>query len=926
MDEPTAMTTTNEKGQVPTVPSVAKLATPEPQLGAERLFPTTNVDIDIRPPFQLRPDYTGRHSVLTKLQASFVAAMRDVELSFNLLVGDAGMGKSRTLRELVDLIESSDSEVRVLVGNGESSDRTYAAFAQLLSLRFGITATDSDAVAHSKIEAAIGELMSASRVTEIAHLIAHLMRRPYVDSAVVQSLAQSHQQLEVRTFLAVKRFFQADAEAGPLVLCFENLEQADAATINLLHFLVTGLSSSRLMLIGTATAELFDTYPTFGVTDVELQRYEIGPLSDADCEDLFRKLTTSVIGCPESLAKHATKLGGSPRAIFELVRYLLEANVIIRSPAGWTADVVQLTKTPLPKTHSDLVAARIRTMPPSQREVLQHAAIVGETFWLDAIVALLRAERFATADPDGPTLGEIAAAGDHTKSTVSKSLTQLLAQEWLVEADETSKAGEHEYRFAYPLLWSSVYAECKKSTRESSHLRAAQWIELRPNGRDPSAQEDIGHHLELAGDVRGAARRFRRAADHARTNFFNDKAIRLYSHALECLGQADQAARIHLWHDLGSVYELKGDYEGAIGAFERMLRLSWICASRTKAAVAFNKMGRVWRKKGDLKLSLDYLSRGLQLFEQAGDERGIAGSFDDIGQVHYLLGNFDEAHNKVTAGLQKRGKGGDSRAIATSLSTLGNIQQDRGFIDEALNCHREALDLRRATGDRAGVASSLNNLAVIAYERGQLGQAREGWEQALKEAEDIGALPLQAHVLANLGEIAFVEQRYDEARRRLTEGVQIASDIAERRLEVEATRNMARLEHVLGNSSAAREHAHRAHTVASDAGLRDYEGRALLTLAEVFGGTLFDAAQTDEDLTIDEGEATAEGYFKQGIDVMRAIGNDTELAKGLEAYGRYKIEQGEIDEGRALLVQCLAIYQRLDLRQRQEVEDILNSL
>ena len=54
--------------------------------------------------------------------------------------------------------------------------------------------------------------------------------------------------------------------------------------------------------------------------------------------------------------------------------------------------------------------------------------------------------------------------------------------------------------------------------------------------------------------------------------------------------------------------------EAALGAFERMLRLSWVGASKAKAAVAFNKMGRVWRRKGDLKLSLEYLERGAELF------------------------------------------------------------------------------------------------------------------------------------------------------------------------------------------------------------------------------------------------------------------------------------------------------------------------
>ena len=80
---------------------------------------------------------------------------------------------------------------------------------------------------------------------------------------------------------------------------------------------------------------------------------------------------------------------------------------------------------------------------------------------------------------------------------------------------------------------------------------------LRPRGRKsrPAAER-------ICTAVRA---RYRRAADFARRSFFNDRAIRLYSQALICLGDADLAARIHLWHDLGSVYELKGDHEAALG-------------------------------------------------------------------------------------------------------------------------------------------------------------------------------------------------------------------------------------------------------------------------------------------------------------------------------------------------------------------------
>ncbi|HUH04770.1 MAG TPA: tetratricopeptide repeat protein, partial [Kofleriaceae bacterium] len=580
----------------------------------------------------------------------------------------------------------------------------------------------------------------------------------------------------------------------------------------------------------------------------------------------------------------------------------------------------------LPTNYEAVVEARLAVMDETERDLIQRAAVVGEVFWLDALVSLVRVSALETNDPDGPTLAEIAAAGDHTRVSVAQALTKLVEREWIVEVAESSVPGEREYRFAYGHLWDHVYDAIKESDRRGYHTMVARWLELRPEGRGPLAQEDVAEHLEQAGETVAAAARYRRAAQAARGKFLNDKAIRLYARALTCLAEHDLAARIHLWHDLGSVYELKGDFEAALGAFERMLRLAWVAASRSKAAVAFNKMGRVWRRKGDLKLALEYLQRGAELFEQAGDARGIAGSHDDIGQVMYLTGNYDAAFEHVTKGLARRGKGGDKRSIAQSLSNLGNIQKDRGLFAEAENCHQEALELRRQIGDRAGMITSYNNLAVLAFERGDFAAARRGWHEALTEAEDIGALPLQALALSNLGELALMEGHQDEARRRLDEALEIADEIDDARLLVEATRNLAQLEKDCGHSERARELAAHAHDVAAGAGLRDNEGRALLTLASVWSANLFDADETVQDALDQASVPKAEEFFRRGIELMREIGNESELARGIEQYGRYKIERGEIGAGKDLLREALAIFSRLGMPRSADVEKVLQAV
>jgi hypothetical protein len=141
---------------------------------------------------------------------------------------------------------------------------------------------------------------------------------------------------------------------------------------------------------------------------------------------------------------------------------------------------------------------------------------------------------------------------------------------------------------------------------------------------------------------------------------------------------------------------------------------------------------------------------------------------------------------------------------------------------------------------------------------------------------------------------------------------------------VEATRNLALLEHKSGEGPRARQLAQRAYQVASTAGLRDNEGRALLTLAQVFVGT----SKLDDEKTLERiprpGEPpVADSYFSRGIELLRQIGNESELARGLERYGRYKIQLGDTAGGVQLLREALDLFSKLGMKEQLEVEKVL---
>jgi len=833
------------------------------------------------------------------------------------------MGKSRLIGELCARIRTTHAQLLVLAGVADENAPTYGPISRALAARFGVAQGEEPGASRDKILAGVAEVMPAPRVTEVAHLVAHLLRVPFADSPVVEPLLDSPQRLEARLFMALRRYLAAEAERRPVLLVVENLELCGSDTINFLHYLAAGVRSHRLAIVGTGTAALYERHPAFGDGEVAPIKIELDALTASEAEELFRELTRSLLEVPPRLIDHVRSLGGSPRAILELVRLLLESDVIVREGILWRVESRALAALRLPRTYDEIVAARLAVMDETERRVLEMAAVVGEVAWLDAILALERhAER--TADPDGPTLAQIAASGDVSRAQVVAAIGKLVEREWLLEDGRTAVAGERELRFAYSNLWSIVYHRIDDARRRTYHGVVARWLELHPEGSEPAAQEEVARHLALAGELREAAGRYRRSAEAARAQFQNERAIRLFDRALACLGAhetGDLAARLHIWHDLGSIYELIGDLEAALGALERMLRLSWVAASKTKAGVAFNKIGRVWRRKGDLKLALDYLERGLELFRAAGDQRGIAGSLDDIGKSLHMLGRYDEALAKITEALALRGKGGDKRAIATSLSRLGDVQLDRGQYEPAYHCYQEALELRKAAGDRWGVVVSANNLAALSFELGNLADARAGWQAALPDAEAIGALPLCAMILTNLGELAVAEGKLEEARRRLDDALELIEDIEDRGLESACCRHLAALEKLGGQTAAARALAERALGVAQAAGLREEEALAYLTLGDVLATNLYDASA---DASAPSPAALA---FGQAIAILRGINHEAELGKALLAFGRYRVESGELAEGKDMIRDAIMIFSKLGLaRPAADAEQLLASV
>jgi len=870
---------------------------------------------------EIRARFVGRLDILQRLKQLFLTSRDSQLLNLATLVGDPGVGKTRLALEFNRSVRAAIADARVLTGAARGPGIPgYGPMIQILCERFGIVESEAPADARSKIESGVAEVMPERLQTEVTHLLAHLLSFPYPNCSVVEPLAQVPGQLEVRTYIAVRRFLERDAAGGALLLCFDGAERAGAETVNFIHYLAEGLRGCPVLILVTARPTLFRRHPQWGQGEFAHSLIDVGPLNPDEAQSLFNEL----MHCeqlPVELTEVARdRLGGSPRAIEELTRYLVEVGAVHPGTQSWSISLDRLASQTIPRTHEEILRARLQALSPAERSCLEQAAAIGEVFWLDGVVTLVRCPAMDAGDPDGPTLEEIADAAQMTRPYVEGILGKLNRRGLVTRSPESTIAGEQEYHFSYPPIWDLAYELIDPDKRRRYHRLVAQWLELLPQGRNAQQQEHAGRHLERAGLGVLAAPRFRRAADDARARYFNDKAVRLYTRALACLGEADTATRIHLWHDLGSVYQLKGEIDAALDAFERMLRLSWLVASKAKGAVAFNKMGRVWRQKGNLDLALEYLERGLDLFRQSGDLRGEATSLDDIGQVLWITGRYEDALDRSAKSLEMRRQLGDRRSIAASLSNIGSIEKSRGLFDEADACFREAMQLRRAVGDRYGHVVSQVDLGSLAFARGNLEQARDTWEDALAESEQIGALPLQMVLLNHLGETSLSLGKVKDARQRIERAMALATEMEDQRAYIDIAINLSAVELREGNNELARKYAEECLDLAQKRQMRRKIGRSRMALGEVHAATLFDEEQSEE------GSRVAQTCFRKAVQVFRELGNEVELAQALRRFGEFLAERGRSDAGCEMLAEAAGIFERLGNPAAAEVRHTIDEL
>jgi class 3 adenylate cyclase/tetratricopeptide (TPR) repeat protein len=732
----------------------------------------------------------GRDAELQQLLQAVAAVRAGGGLQAVTLVGDAGLGKSRLLREL----QAATPDVRVLGVRSQPDGalRPWGVLRGLLATQFGVADTDSADSARRKVVEGLAPWFDEHAERQ-AQLIGQLSGLDFGDSVHVRGLEP--RSLRDQAFGAIGAWLRALAAGErPLLLLVEDLHWADEGSLDLLQHLCAHGEGLSLALVMTARPALLTRRPGWGAGATLLQ---LAPLAEANSQQLMRALLQPLGTVPAPLAELVVgRAEGNPYYMEELVRRLIDDHVIEVDGARWTLHEERLRQLRLPGTLVGLLQARLDALPPAERQAARQASIVGHVFWDDALQAL---------DADAP-----------------QALPSLQRAAFVRPHAQSDFEGTRERQFDHHLLHQVTYDTLLKAERRLGHGAAARWLVERTKGRGAEFLAMTGEHAERAGDTALAIDCFVQAGKEARKRFANTAAVSWLRRALSLLGDAEPARRFELLQEIQGVGDAVGDRLAQEAALAEMATLMERHPDDQRQSRLWFLMAMLSDRRGDRSASELLCRRACELAERCAAAETAALAHGLLIWLNIAKRQYELAHTHVEPAMAWAARvavGRERSTIEGRLLTLSAMTlRTLSRYEEATQTLRRVLALAETLGALQMEMGALDNLAILECDQGRWGEAITCGERMLERAQMCGNLPYVVRAQWRLAHAA--RQRGDDAAalqwcERMLPTARIVGD---RTMEAVALRQIGNVRRGRGEVAAGVALLHQARAIFVTAG------------------------------------------------------------------------------------------------------------
>ncbi|HYD05190.1 MAG TPA: adenylate/guanylate cyclase domain-containing protein, partial [Reyranella sp.] len=314
----------------------------------------------------------GRTAELEMLRQRWTQA-RDSEMRCVLLVGEAGIGKSRLIRAFRDSLR--EEPVQTVTWYCSSSYRNSAFFPVILWLCRALSIDPHEETSIDRLQVAIDSLnVRLQGATTTLSSLLGLPGAEKTDASEVSGLVFKRKVLD-----ALVSTIEAMARRQPLLMAVEDAHWIDPSTLDLLRELQERLPTSRLMLLVTARPEFRPDwrYPQF--VQVNLDR-----LSRRERQAMVEQITGGKALPDFVLDTIVARTDGVPLFVEELTKTVLEGNSWRDAGTHYELEG-PFQGVAIPDSLQGSLLARLDRLEPAAKEIAQIGAAIGREFDSDLV-------------------------------------------------------------------------------------------------------------------------------------------------------------------------------------------------------------------------------------------------------------------------------------------------------------------------------------------------------------------------------------------------------------------------------------------------------------------------------------------------------------------------------------------------------------
>ncbi|HEX6248560.1 MAG TPA: AAA family ATPase [Nocardioidaceae bacterium] len=698
----------------------------------------------------------GRQDALARLDELFDDVVANRRTGLALVEGEAGIGKTRTVREYGGGARASGADV--LTGGCVDLEAEALPYAPLVEVLGDLVRREGTSYVAS---------LAGPTADELARLVPAL--RPGESAAASTPASAS------RLFQALCSVLDRLAAARPLVLVIEDVHWADPSTRDLVTLLVHQLRSPVLVVLTLRTDEADDDPDVRRFTAAMTRRADLhlrlGPLSR---EDQARQMG-DILGLPPTtplVDEVYSRADGNPFFAEELLALGPDHEV--------------------PSTVRELLLARLEALAPGTRQVLRAVAVAGRQVphrLLDRV-----------ADVRGPALDE--------------ALRPAVDRHVLV----VDPADGGSYRFRHALLQESIAGTCLPGESVRLHRRLAEALSEDPTlaGDTRFIAGRIAGHWHAAGDAERALVASVEAAHEAERALGFSQALAHYRRVLTLLdvvpgadalldrpryrllwsaaetaylgGDPELAAQLvrqaiavvepsrrdhhaYLYERLGRYLWMAADGEAALAAYEQAMALVEDQPSSRWQASIVSGYSQVLMLAGRFAESMPYARRAIAMAQELDDARSIEGhARNNLGVDLALLGHPEEGIAELAAARAIAEEVRDDvDDIGRAIVNMNSVLLDSGRLQEAAETALEGIPVVDGLGlrRRKGVwcrCDAAQPLLLLGRNTEALRLTREALDLSPDGIDEVRTHMVHGQVLLRLGELSDAEHHLERAR------------------------------------------------------------------------------------------------------------------------------------------------------------------